>query len=201
MHSSICAFSSSEFYNDELQTAVSEESRPLAASSFPWPTSIDGKSNKRMVFLQCSGSEDLGSKSKSNRSQTLICEKVCKALCAPGNPDKELLKQSIVVLTPYNRQIELLKKSLPSIEVCSIDGFQGREADIIVFVTVRSNLRREMGFLKDMRRLNVAATRARAGFIVIGDSLTLANGNDEESASVWKRLIACCEKIDPEVLT
>lgn len=99
-----------------------------------------------MVFLQCSESEDLGSKSKSNRSQTLICEKVCKALCSPEHSNKEFPKQSNVVLTPYTRQIDLLKKSLPYIEVCSIDGFQGREADIIVFVTVRSNQHREMGF-------------------------------------------------------
>ncbi|RDI82319.1 Methylisocitrate lyase [Venturia inaequalis] len=200
MHKSICRFSSSEFYENKLQTAVLEESRPLAASTFPWPASIDGKNNKRMIFLQCSGSEDLGSKSKSNRSQTLICEKACKALCTSKHPDQQLQKQSIVVLTPYTRQIELLKKSLPTIEVCSIDGFQGREADIIVFVTVRSNQHREMGFLKDMRRLNVAVTRARAGLIVIGDRTTLGGGKDEESASVWRRLIGWCEMVDLEVL-
>lgn len=197
MHSSICKFSSTEFYNGKLQTAVLEESRPLIASTFPWPTSVDGKKSNRMVFLQCSGPEDLGSKSKSNRSQTLLCEKVCKALCTPEHADQPpLKKQSIVVLTPYTRQIESLKKSLPTIEICSIDGFQGREADIIVFVTVRSNQHKEMGFLKDMRRLNVAVTRARAGLVVIGDSATLAGGKDEESASVWKRLIGCCEGVE-----
>lgn len=57
-----------------------------------------------------------------------------------------------------------------------------------------------MRFLKDMRRLNVAVTRAKAGLVVIGDSSTLAEGNDEESAAVWRRLIAGCDKIDPEVL-
>lgn len=54
--------------------------------------------------------------------------------------------------------------------------------------------------MKDMRRLNVALTRAKAGLIVIGGSLTLAGEKDEETASVWRKLIACCEKIDPEVL-
>ncbi|EMT72300.1 Regulator of nonsense transcripts 1 [Fusarium odoratissimum] len=72
---------------------------------------------------------------------------------------------SIVVLTPYTRQAEVLKRMLSSIpyriEVSSIDGFQGREADVIVFVTVRCKEHREIGFLKDMRRMNVALTRAR----------------------------------------
>jgi superfamily I DNA and/or RNA helicase len=57
--------------------------------------------------------------------------------------------------------------------VSSIDGYQGREADVIIFVTVRSNLHCETGFLKDMRRLNVAMTRAKAGVIIIGDRATL----------------------------
>jgi superfamily I DNA and/or RNA helicase len=73
------------------------------------------------------------------------------------------------VLSPYSAQVDLLKRLLSAhtgtgtgtVEVSSIDGFQGREADVVVFVTVRSNESGEIGFLKDMRRLNVALTRAR----------------------------------------
>jgi superfamily I DNA and/or RNA helicase len=54
------------------------------------------------------------------------------------------------------------------IEVCSIDGFQGREAEIVVFVTVRCNPHLEIVFLKDRRRLNVALTRAKRGIVLVG---------------------------------
>jgi regulator of nonsense transcripts 1 len=76
------------------------------------------------------------------------------------------------------------------IEVSSIDGFQGRESDIVLFGTVRCNPHREIGFLKDMRRLNVALTRARAAVIVVGDRDTLTKGTaDLESTRVWKSLL------------
>ena len=78
----------------------------------------------------------------------------------------------------------------------SIDGFQGQEADIVVFVTVRCNLQGEIGFLKDMRRLNVALTRAKTGLIIIGDQTTLTlKKEQEEACRVWDRLIKSCAKV------
>lgn len=61
-----------------------------------------------------------------------------------------------------------------SIEIRSVDGYQGREKAIIVFSAVRSNHRGEVGFLADYRRLNVAITRGRRGCILVGDPYTLA---------------------------
>lgn len=97
--------------------------------------------------------------------------------------------QSIAVLTPYAKQAELLRRhlsALPDVEVASIDGFQGREADVVVFVTVRCNESREIELLKDLRRMNVVLTRARAGFVVVGHRGTLTGG-DDESAGMWRR--------------
>ncbi|CZR57842.1 related to NAM7-nonsense-mediated mRNA decay protein (RdRP) [Phialocephala subalpina] len=211
MHESICRFSSDEFYESKLRTGISNNARPLSASNFPWPSTVStasgqavasGEKQPRMIFVECSMLEDLGRKSKSNEGQAKICLEVCKMLCTeategskmPKLPATQTPKQSfIAVLTPYSRQVELLKSKLshfPNVEVSSIDGFQGREADIVVFVTVRCNTHHEIGFLKDLRRMNVALTRARAAMIVIGHRTTLTMGTaDPESTAVWKRLL------------
>jgi len=208
MHEDVCMFSSTEFYEGKLRTGVAPDKRPLPLSEFPWPkvrtSGIVGQA--RMVFVQCSAVEDFGQKSKSNKGQAEVCRVICKMLCtappvAPSTSpspstllqQSSIAQQSIAVLTPYSRQADLLKVILSGfkgIEVSSIDGFQGRESDIIIFVTVRCNIHHEIGFLKDMRRLNVALTRARAAVIVVGDRDTLTKGTaDLESTTVWKRLL------------
>jgi regulator of nonsense transcripts 1 len=208
MHRSICEFSSTEFYDGRLKTAVADHARPIPPSQFPWPDSGD----KRLVWIECTTPEDLGRQSKANAGQVDICRRAVQLLTTPPPsstaPSGPSIKPTMVILTPYNRQKDLLQSALPSCEVASIDGFQGREADIIIFVTVRSNVHGEMGFLTDMRRLNVVMTRAKVGVVVIGDSRTLTGGvgtlrseeerkngertENEESNGVWKRMIERC---------
>ena len=60
-------------------------------------------------------------------------------------------------------------------EIDSVDGFQGREKELVIVSLVRSNMEGEMGFLTDTRRMNVAMTRAKKKLIVIGDSATLSS--------------------------
>lgn len=201
MHRSICDFSSREFYEGKLNTAVADDSRRLPLSQFPWP-----KEN-RMVWLECDSSEDLGRQSKANQGQVELCKRTVQLLTAPsqsGPGSAAGSATSMTVLTPYTRQKDALAAAIPSIEISSIDGFQGREADIIIFVTVRSNLSYDIGFLSDMRRLNVVMTRARSGIILIGNKATLtgvgANEVVDDSKKIWKRLIDRCEAVDTSAL-
>lgn len=198
MHPKLCEFSSDQFYEGKLKSGISIKDRPLTASDFPFPhvASLHEQGNtipdhERAIFINCD-SKELPGKSKENPGQAELCVHICKLLTS--QPDGKTTSHSIVVLTPYTRQAEVLKRMLSSIrcdiEVSSIDGFQGREADIIVFVTVRCNEHREIGFLKDMRRMNVALTRARSALIVVGNRTTLTEGTaDEEASSMWRRML------------
>ena len=91
---------------------------------------------------------------------------------------------SVAVISPYKEQIHLLNELLENtgemqpfkdrISVNTIDSFQGQERDIVCISLTRSNAEGSIGFLADIRRMNVAMTRARKKLIVIGDSATLA---------------------------
>lgn len=87
---------------------------------------------------------------------------------------------SIAVITPYDAQVRQLRDRLArqlgaGLEIGSIDGFQGREKEVVVLDLVRSNDAGDIGFLADVRRMNVALTRARRLLIVVGDSATLGS--------------------------
>jgi hypothetical protein len=100
-------------------------------------------------------------------------------------------QNGLAVITPYALQVreikaQLRKRSLSKcVDVNTVDGFQGREKDIILFSCVRSN---NIGFLKDQRRMNVAITRARLALLVVGNSRTLSGNKD------WSALMAHIKK-------
>lgn len=146
---------------------------------------------------------------------------VLKLLRTQRNPDESSEAQtalSVTILSPYSRQVKHITKRLenePNLkkgtDVHTIDGFQGREADIIIFTTVRSNASAEIGFLEDERRLNVALTRAKLGRIVVGNEHTLCTGTEvkeegqepelRKSSELWGRAIKDCRRVelpDPE---
>src|SRR5262249_60921081 len=94
--------------------------------------------------------------------------------------------------TPYAAQVRLLRERLPipGLEIDSIDAFQGREKEAVVLSLVRSNQEGEVGFLADVRRMNVALTRARRKLLLVGDSATLS------AHPFYQRLFAYFETID-----
>ena len=88
----------------------------------------------------------------------------------------------IGIISPYKAQVQYLTEQLKEqfagedlsrISVKTVDGFQGQEKDVIYISLVRSNDSKEIGFLSDIRRMNVAITRARRKLVLFGDSATL----------------------------
>ena len=83
-------------------------------------------------------------------------------------------KSDIGVITPYRGQVKLIKSKMPSdmkdLDISSVDGFQGREKEVIIISLVRSNDQSNIGFVHDERRMNVALTRAKRLNILIWNS-------------------------------
>ncbi|MEM9193552.1 MAG: C-terminal helicase domain-containing protein, partial [Myxococcota bacterium] len=87
---------------------------------------------------------------------------------------------SLALIAPYDGQVRLLRDLLrprlaEGLEIGTVDGFQGREKEVVVVDLVRSNADGEIGFLGDVRRMNVALTRARRHLLVVGDGATLSS--------------------------
>ncbi|CRG98365.1 erythrocyte membrane-associated antigen, putative [Plasmodium relictum] len=181
MHLSICVFPNFHFYDNKLKTAnVTEENRPII-KGFLWPNP-----KCRLAFVDVSigksGSkfENAYGTSKFNLYEIEPLISVLKSIINEGCVSVD----EIGILTAYDAQKMKLKKAVQEsfpyeashrIEIDSIDGFQGKEKDLILFSAVRSNANNELGFLRDARRLNVMLTRAKRGVIIFGDQFTLAN--------------------------
>ncbi len=110
------------------------------------------------------------STSLENITEALMVKKLVEKLLGAG-----VKASQTGVITPYKDQKELISRMVSNdVEVNTVDGFQGREKEVIILSLVRSNEEKRIGFLKDKRRLNVAITRARRKLIVVSDSKTVA---------------------------
>lgn len=111
---------------------------------------------------------DASAGSKFNDMEALVVVRHVQELIAAG-----VQQEAIGIISPYSAQVSTLKKSLngsfEKIEISTVDGFQGREKEAIILSLVRSNESREIGFLNEPRRLNVAMTRPKRQLCVVGD--------------------------------
>ena len=173
MHQAIMNFSSQEFYEAKLQADASVREHVLAGLSGVTAT---GLTQSPVEFIDTAGAsfdeevEPDGESRLNPKEAALVCRKVQGLLdcgVAPGD---------IAIIAPYAAQVRLLREQLciPGLEIDSVDGFQGREKEAVVISLVRSNPQAEIGFLQDVRRMNVAMTRARRMLLVVGDSATLS---------------------------
>ncbi|EEB08346.1 DNA polymerase alpha-associated DNA helicase A [Schizosaccharomyces japonicus yFS275] len=185
MHEVISAFSSKSFYEGQLKPDSSVKDRLLKDLSGVEDTDL---TNDALYFYDTmheyfedensvSEKSVLLQMSKSNQWEAkIVCNHAASLVDAGLNPSE------IAIITPYNAQATLLRNLLHernlAIEVGSIDSVQGREKEAIIFSLVRSNDEREIGFMSEKRRLNVAITRAKRHLCVVGDAMTVRNGSD-----------------------
>jgi superfamily I DNA and/or RNA helicase len=172
MHEAIAGFSSAEFYESDLVADDSVKAHRLC--DLPTVTT-EPRTESPVRYVDTAGAgydEEEVNDSRRNPQEAELVAKQVRALLDAG-----LLPEQLAVIAPYSAQVKLLRDTLdvPGLEIDSVDGFQGREKEAVVFSMVRSNPEGEVGFLADVRRTNVALTRARRGLVVVGDSATLAN--------------------------
>ena len=121
---------------------------------------------------------------------------------APYAAQISLLGRLLKANAGYRKQLEgllgpLRAMQVANVEVKTVDGFEGREKDVVIFSTVRNNARGHIGFLADRRRMNVGLTRARRGLFVVGSVGTLRReggagvGRDGrgDEGDVWVRYV------------
>lgn len=109
------------------------------------------------------------------------------------------------VIVPYRKQAEAIRRELRQLNrawqeddlisrVATVDSFQGREQDVVLFGFTRSNPDGRVGFLSELRRLNVSLTRARRQLVLVGDSVTLSNAIDPDFARLFTALLLRVKK-------
>ncbi|MBK8097082.1 MAG: AAA family ATPase [Planctomycetes bacterium] len=175
MHAAIQTWSAATFYDGRLQPAAAVAGHRLC--DLPGVTT-GAFTEAPLVFLDtagCGHEETPGDEdgSKANPGEAALVTQVVRDLLDHGVP-----ATAIGVITPYNAQVHLLRGSLGGVEgleIGTVDGFQGREKEAIVLSLVRSNEAMQIGFLGELRRLNVAVTRARRLLCIVGDSATISS--------------------------
>jgi predicted DNA helicase len=169
MHPAISKFPNQQFYSNKLIDGVNSKERPAPAGLL-WPDW-----ENPVAFVPINGGETVSpdGTSRENPLEVSWVLKILEDLLEAG----ELTQKDIGIITPYAGQVRAIRNSmseqLDDVEVRTVDGYQGREKEVIIFSCVRSNPEKNVGFLSESRRLNVALTRAKRGLIVIGDPDTL----------------------------
>jgi len=176
MHPQISHFARQHTYGGKIIDGVTAADRP-PVEGLHWPN--------RVLLVDTSFREQSRGVSKINQPEAQALMATLRTVIARGG----IQPNEIGVLTPYNAQKRCLINAtqddpeLLDVKVDTIDGFQGKERELIVFSAVRCNDRGTVGFLADNRRSNVMFTRARRGLIVFGSKQTLYHD------PVWKKWI------------
>ena len=188
MNDEIMRFSSNYFYDGQVESAPEVKYRSILDMDIPmsWIDTSEFKSDnpesqESLDFKEQFVGESFGRINKAEAELTLLTlqyyfNKIGK---------QRLLDERIDVgiISPYRAQVQYLRRLLMKkeffkpfrrqISINTVDGFQGQERDVIILSLVRSNDEGQIGFLRDLRRMNVAITRARMKVIILGDRKTM----------------------------
>lgn len=176
MHAEIMAWPARRFYDGRLTAAPAVAGHLLNGLPGVTASAWTGIPLRFVDTAGCGHDETPGDDdgSKANPGEAELVTRIVTRLLDDGVDADEL-----AVITPYNAQVQLLRDALPEkVEIGTVDGLQGREKEATVVSLVRSNESGEVGFLRELRRLNVALTRARRHLTIVGDSATLAHDPD-----------------------
>ena len=179
MNDDIMRFSSDWFYNSEVESAPEVKYRSILDLDTPmtWidTAQLDIEAHEELV------GETYGRINRAEARLTIFTlQQYFERLGRQRVIDERL---DVGIISPYRAQVQLLRRMLRKsayfkplkqlISVNTVDGFQGQERDIIVISLVRANDEGQIGFLRDLRRMNVAITRARMKLFILGDSNTM----------------------------
>jgi predicted DNA helicase len=188
MHEQIMGFSSEKFYGGQLVPHASVRQAGLEAYDLRFAPDLP------VEFIDTAGCayQEVAipeSRSTANPEEAhLLLDRLAQLLTpydAAEHDEQQHMPLSIGVIAPYRAQINYLKDAIEDSEVLNglllqrrlsvgtVDSFQGQERDIIAITLTRSNPQGEIGFLSDIRRMNVGMTRARRKLLLVGDSSTL----------------------------
>ena len=177
MHEEIMKFPSQWFYNGELEAAPEVRYRGI----LDWDTPIHWIDTSEMDFKEEFVGETFGRINKAE-ADLLLSELKIYINRISGNRIPEG-KIDFGIISPYKAQVQYLRNKIKAdaslkpyrslFTVNTVDGFQGQERDVIFISLVRANEEGQIGFLNDLRRMNVAITRARMKLVIMGEADTL----------------------------
>ncbi|KAK8468674.1 hypothetical protein PHAVU_006G085200 [Phaseolus vulgaris] len=189
MHPSISLFPNKEFYEEQLSDA------PFVREMGYNRRFLEGKMYGSYSFINIAkGKEQKPGRGHGWKNKAEAAA-VCKIIESLENEFlRSKKKVSIGIISPYNGQVSEIQERIKrqnlvsdpnfSVNIRSVDGFQGGEQDIIIISTVRSNENGNIGFLDNRQRANVALTRARYCLWILGNEKTLSR-----SDSLWRNLV------------
>lgn len=182
MNEEIMRFSSDWFYGNQVESAPEVKYRSILDLDIPitWVDTSKLPPHSLMFKEEFVG-ESFGRINKAEAELTLmVLENYFKKIGKERILDERL---DVGIISPYRAQVQYLRHQLKKkewakpyrhlISVNTVDGFQGQERDIILISLVRANDEGQIGFLRDLRRMNVAITRARMKLIILGDASTM----------------------------